>query len=572
MKKVYVNESVLSSLIMEAMAIDDIYQKYYNDIPYDSYKRIVMFEDPTYDMASGKMGRYAKWLLGMYRRGTFKEGDFNEARELLTVFEKYKNRVEVRDVTKLHSMGELYQVVKPFMFGDQATSKSDTTRRAKEGAEKVYEDEHWIVIIPHTMEAAQIYGENTRWCTAAADPDDNLFDYYNSKGNLYINIQKGKPYKYQFHFETESFMDEMDDEIDRPIFETMGATQGLINFYKERLGIIDFIDIIGDFKVDATCRSRWKNYENYINNGGNPNEKYFPKAYLVWSPDEQHCMFVNEDGDQISAWFNEAQPFGIYEAAKDPWRVGPTTFVSIYADQEDSIYMNDLQLFGNAVFNGNEVDVTEWFDKNRKERYPDWCEGDDVYGSWYVPSDEEYDESYEMNESVTKMSFFMFFNEIKKFIAGLLADPIGTKPSEVLISYGLHNGKLRKMLRDANVIQMKENIDEPYSEETGEMESRYFLSYKVPKKDFKKKLRRLYQKLFERDITESYHTPNGLMLHNNELGNDLNMRGQIDMMLNSPLTMGIACDERAPEYVKDAVKIYNDKIISKKLHNNEKES
>ena len=44
---------------------------------------------------------------------------------------------------------------------------------------------------------------------------------------------------------------------------------------------------------------------------------------------------------------------------------------------------------------------------------------------------------------------------------------------------------------------MKERIDEPHNEETGEIESRYYLSYKVPKKDFKKKIRRLYQKLFE---------------------------------------------------------------------------
>ena len=62
------------------------------------------------------------------------------------------------------------------------------------------------------------------------------------------------------------------------------------------------------------------------------------------------------------------------------------------------------------------------------------------------------------------------------------------------------------------------------------------------------------------------------MLHDNELGNDINMRGQIDQMLNSPLTMGVACDERAPQYVKDAVKIYNDKIINKKLNKNGKET
>ena len=100
-------------------------------------------------------------------------------------------------------------------------------------------------------------------------------------------------------------------------------------------------------------------------------------------------------------------------------------------------------------------------------------------------------------ESEEKMSFFMFSNEVKKFIVKLLEDPIEAKPGRNLLIRGFTSGKLRKLLRDANIITMKERIDEPHNEETGEIESRYYLSYKVPKKDFKKKLRRLYQKLFE---------------------------------------------------------------------------
>jgi hypothetical protein len=100
-------------------------------------------------------------------------------------------------------------------------------------------------------------------------------------------------------------------------------------------------------------------------------------------------------------------------------------------------------------------------------------------------------------ESEEKMSFLFFYEQVRDFIKDLLTDPMGAVPSKPLRIRGLHNGKLRKMLRDAGIIQMKENIDEPHSEETGEIESRYYLSYKVPKKDFKKKIRRLYQKIFE---------------------------------------------------------------------------
>ena len=102
-----------------------------------------------------------------------------------------------------------------------------------------------------------------------------------------------------------------------------------------------------------------------------------------------------------------------------------------------------------------------------------------------------------LDESEEKMSFLFFFENVRDFIKDLLTDPIGAVPSKELRIRGLDNGKLRKMLRDANILIKKEDIDELDDEETGKLESRYFLSYKVPKKDFKKKMRRLYQKIFE---------------------------------------------------------------------------
>jgi hypothetical protein len=103
-----------------------------------------------------------------------------------------------------------------------------------------------------------------------------------------------------------------------------------------------------------------------------------------------------------------------------------------------------------------------------------------------------------IEESEEKMSFLFFFENVRDFIKDLLTDPIGAVPSKELRIRGLGNGKLRKMLRDANILIKKEDIDELDNEETGKLESRYFLSYKVPKKNFKKKIRRLYQKIFEK--------------------------------------------------------------------------
>ena len=50
-------------------------------------------------------------------------------------------------------------------------------------------------------------------------------------------------------------------------------------------------------------------------------------------------------------------------------------------------------------------------------------------------------------------------------------------------------------------------------------------------------------------------------LYNDFFGINENItRDEINMMLNSPLTMGVISDESAPEYIKQATDIYNNKL------------
>lgn len=98
-------------------------------------------------------------------------------------------------------------------------------------------------------------------------------------------------------------------------------------------------------------------------------------------------------------------------------------------------------------------------------------------------------------EDDKKLPFLTFYEEVVKFIKGLLNDPIGTKPSDVLTSKGIHNGDLRKKLYDYSVITKNEDINEPFDETTGRQTSRYYVSYKVHKENFKDKIRKLYNDL-----------------------------------------------------------------------------
>jgi hypothetical protein len=168
-----------------------------------------------------------------------------------------------------------------------------------------------------------------------------------------------------------------------------------------------------------------------------------------------------------------------------------------------------------------------------------------------------------------------FYDSVVAFVDGIRRDPIETVPNETLKGCGLHNGELRKKLYDYGIITKDERIDEPYDETTGRQQSRYYVKYDWSErinKEMKNKnrvgnpmkkafIRKLYNDYF--GINEAYHTSKGVMLHDNDLGNDINMRGEIDTMLNSPLTMGVISDESAPEYVKQATDIYNNKLNKK---------
>jgi hypothetical protein len=84
-------------------------------------------------------------------------------------------------------------------------------------AEIVFNDADYRIVIPKTRAASCHFGVNTQWCTAATG-SYNYFDDYNNKGPLYIVLEKKTNTRWQFQFETGSFMDEMDRSIDRAAF------------------------------------------------------------------------------------------------------------------------------------------------------------------------------------------------------------------------------------------------------------------------------------------------------------------------------------------------------------------
>lgn len=142
---------------------------------------------------------------------------------VLKYFDTLKNNRKISgadaDINKYKTFKELAEKTESFPeeeFISNKSKKRDIAKEMQKQAELFLSTPEYTVIIPKTEEASCYYGQNTKWCTAATD-GGNMFQQYVRSGNLYIIIPKNPSYdgeKYQVHFQSGSFMDEQDDEVE----------------------------------------------------------------------------------------------------------------------------------------------------------------------------------------------------------------------------------------------------------------------------------------------------------------------------------------------------------------------
>jgi len=158
--------------------------------------------------------KYLQVVCNWYANHDFKIEDLGRIKRELDKFDKIKPHLEPkeRDINQYKHSSDVYDIVQRFAAsGENTESGKSKARQAKKGSEVYYKDNDLTVIIPKTEEAACYYGKGTRWCTSGED--DNAFDEYNERGPLYIIITKDNE-KFQFHFESEQFMDAKDDSVE----------------------------------------------------------------------------------------------------------------------------------------------------------------------------------------------------------------------------------------------------------------------------------------------------------------------------------------------------------------------
>lgn len=97
-----------------------------------------------------------------------------------------------------------------------------------------------------------------------------------------------------------------------------------------------------------------------------------------------------------------------------------------------------------------------------------------------------------------ELTFFGFFSHVKNFLKQLLISPISADIDDFLKKQGLTKEELLKIFIEKHVIEKDTKIVNQNEKDT------FSITYKIPKRNFERKLRRIYTMLFEKyEINEN---------------------------------------------------------------------
>lgn len=162
--------------------------------------------DPTLDKCI-----YVDYILRQYSEGKLIEDNFNTFKYYLRLFDDNKSHIKNKDINTydLDSLKQLFSVsLKDNIQGD---------------VNVLYDGPYGNLSIPLSHKASCKLGSGTKWCTASNDEEDS-YQRYTKDGPLYVwydkNWNKGElrqlgntSKKFQFHFETVTYMDETDNSL-----------------------------------------------------------------------------------------------------------------------------------------------------------------------------------------------------------------------------------------------------------------------------------------------------------------------------------------------------------------------
>ena len=147
------------------------------------------------------------WILPRYIKGGINAfEDLEGIKEDLANFERFKQRMPIKDILQIKTAAELSKMVRETLRpsgsvdGPNGAVPYEEVRAVNSESIRVYEDNELLVVIPLTQRAAGFWGRYSAWCTAygykwSQYPDrTSFFDSYDGPGQrLLIWINKLHP-------------------------------------------------------------------------------------------------------------------------------------------------------------------------------------------------------------------------------------------------------------------------------------------------------------------------------------------------------------------------------------------
>lgn len=225
--------------LLNELSGEEIYKKYYSKIPYETFLEIVSADPQTIvqDDKIQRMGKYSKLLISLFQKGGLEIEDLEKSKEYLGYV--YQHKLPI-DLGKIKQLADLYNIVKDYIAKDTKSLDEILKVLSKDEFKVLHNGEKWFIFQPLTEKAACYLGVSTEWCTTWGPYSlnkkhkdrSNMFSRYSSQGPLYIMIDKSDfDHKYQFHFESNQFMDKNDRRINTSKFITEEDNVEIFNYF-----------------------------------------------------------------------------------------------------------------------------------------------------------------------------------------------------------------------------------------------------------------------------------------------------------------------------------------------------
>ena len=170
---------VMSALLNEGRKED--LQKKYSD-KFNDYGETLSTILSSSDLADTNF-KYADFVLkNLHPNSSLDEVE--EVIELVKDFHRYQSNLEKKDINQYKSIDELNRAL------DYSRIKEEEKQLSSQ-AQKVYEDDKFLVVKPQTEEASCKYGSNTKWCVTSKG-SGHFGRYTAGRQSLYFIINKAK--------------------------------------------------------------------------------------------------------------------------------------------------------------------------------------------------------------------------------------------------------------------------------------------------------------------------------------------------------------------------------------------